>query len=119
MEYTEYIAEIEQKWPLEKNLRETLLDMLRDACAWHKSKRLEIEGSNAEARRRGVSYQERKRATEQIAVLDAAFQKLRARGIAYSRECPPLHELIRPEDMPYIEGFGLENHLKSVVTWTL
>lgn len=116
MDYLAYLEEAQKEWTPEK-LKAEVLAMLRGACEFYKDKRKQIEIENAEARRKGVSYQERKKASLQLEVLERSFRELRARGIAYSRDCPPLHALVRPEDMDYIHSFGLEEHLRSVVTW--
>lgn len=116
MDYTELVMQLEKEWPAQR-LRDFSLDYWRESCKWALARRDGIELENKEARVRGVPYAERKKYSVQIEALNGLFLKWKNRGVYYDRHPIKMHELVQPEDLPYIHSVGFEQHLRSALCW--
>lgn len=113
----DYICRMEKlstEWPQEK-LQKFILDYLRESCVWALERQNGIEIENAEQRRLGVSYDERKRTSGQIEALHGLFLKWKHRGLKYKEKPPALSEIVHPEDLLAIDALGFEAHLMSAL----
>ena len=116
MDYVEAVQELEKKWTPDR-LRGYILDYLRESCMWVNEKKIEVENENAEARRKGLSYTERKKYSTQLTALDELFLKWRNRGIKYKMATVRVQDLVHPDDLELIHSNGFEWHLRSAIIW--
>lgn len=120
-EYARFLFEIDAAWPPEK-LKELLISLLREHYAFLIKKRTELEKENADARRKGVPFADRRMYSTKIASLEGVINETRMNGQKLGRLAPTAFlasSLISPSEASEIDRLGFEEWLKLFHTWVI
>lgn len=113
-EYEAFIAELEATWTPD-TITEFLLQEYRSRYKATAERIKELETENAEARRNGISYKERLVLAEKIKTGMAVAKAYRAAGERAKGERLTVKELVKPLDVQFVKGWGMENYLRRTV----
>jgi len=96
-----------------EQIREYLLSKYRELYKDTAAYRQELEIKNSEARRNGVSFKERKALMDKIEI--GAKVALAYRHAGENIPNYSFEDLVSPENLPFIEQYGMEKFLKLEV----
>jgi hypothetical protein len=110
-EYELFLKGVEEEWPPER-IWDYVLSRKRRGYLFFTSKMKELEGRNAEDRRRGVPYSKRREYGGKIDALERLVAAAEREGRALKAEgLKPARAYLSPDDMAFVREHGFARHL--------
>jgi hypothetical protein len=110
-DYAAFLDELVREWTPEKT-KEFVLAYYRHKCETCLKKISELEITNHDARRNGVSYKDRQSFTVKINAGRQVFAESKQKGVYYSKRKVSATDFITPGDVKLIMEWGYEKWLK-------